>query len=404
MKIIFIIILSIFSFTITNAKELPVEVTADSYLLLNLDEDRIMYGKNEDKEEILASLTKIMTAYVIIKNQDNLDKFVTITEDDISELWVYTCIGLEVGNKVTYRDLLYGTLLESGADAAKSLANHFAGNVESFVKIMNKEAQNLGLHHTHFEDPYGGEDENVSTARELAYLLKTALKNETFKKIFETTQKRISNGDTVINYTRSIATFHGLDDTLLKGNKSGYTDAAGLLLASTAEINDTNYMLVVMKSKINPYMSSNVLDTYAIYDYLKTLKFNNYNILPAGKLLKTIPVEKSTIDEYSVYLEDDINLSLTEEEYKNLKTDIHIVDKLNPLNKKGDNIGYIDILLGDEIVHTHNLYLEENIPKIKAQTTIKIFIFISLLCLIVIIFLLTIPKRKRKKIKLIVKK
>ena len=398
-KIFYIIILFLLSINIVKAVELPVDVTADAVVLMNLDTEQIIYTKNPDKKEILASLTKVMTAYVVIKNVEDLNKKVTITEEDIYGLWGFTCVGLEVGDKVSYMDLLYGAILTSGADATQALAYHTAGSPEAFVKLMNEEAKKLGLNHTNFEDSYGGHDDNVSTAREFTKLLKECLKNETFKKVFNTYQKKLSNDLVAFNSTRGYAFFHGLDENLITGSKSGYTPEAGLLLASTANINGTNYALVIMKCEINDYMSTHVLESYRIYDYVSTLKFETKTVIKKNTVLKTIPVENGTISEYAVVVDRDINITLTEDELQAITTDIHIASKITPDNKKDDNLGFVDILLGNEVIATYDIYLTDDIYTYKEEERIPIIVTIILLFLVFIILIVNIFTRKPKKSK-----
>ena len=398
-KIFYIIILFLLSINIVKAVELPVDVTADAVVLMNLDTEQIIYTKNPDKKEILASLTKVMTAYVVIQNVEDLNKKVTITEEDIYGLWGFTCVGLEVGDKVSYMDLLYGAILTSGADATQALAYHTAGSHEAFVKLMNEEAKKLGLNHTNFEDSYGGHDDNVSTAREFTKLLKECLKNETFKKVFNTYQKKLSNDLVAFNSTRGYAFFHGLDENLITGSKSGYTPEAGLLLASTANINGTNYALVIMKCEINDYMSTHVLESYRIYDYVSTLKFETKTVIKKNTVLKTIPVENGTISEYAVVVDRDINITLTEDELQAITTDIHIASKITPDNKKGDNLGFVDVLLGNEVIATYDIYLTDDIYTYKEEERIPIIVTIILLFLVFIILIVNIFTRKPKKSK-----
>ena len=153
-KIIFAIILLFTFITSINAVTLPIEVQSDTVVLFNIAEEEVIYEKNPDKVQVLASLTKIMTAYTAINNVQNIKTKVTITEDDISNLEGFTVVGLEVGDIVTIEDLLYATLLESGADSSKALANHIAGSEEEFVKMMDQEADNLFLRNTNFEDSF----------------------------------------------------------------------------------------------------------------------------------------------------------------------------------------------------------------------------------------------------------
>lgn len=394
----FLFILKIEGLTLPN----EVDITADSMMLTNLDANNVIFTKNADKVQSIASLTKIMTAYVTLKNVDNLDKKVTVTSADLENLWVYTVAGLQPGDYVSYRDLLYGLILISGADCAQTLANKIGGSVPEFVRMMNEEAVKLGLNHTRFEDPAGGEDGNVSTARELTLLLKEALNNPEFKTIFGTNYYTMKNGLHVVNYTQAYATFHGLDPYLLTGNKSGYTDTAGLLLASTANINGTNYMLIVCKSQINQYMSAHVLDSYKIYDYLKTLSFTEYKVLEKGTLLKQVPVQNATTSLYYIVADKDVTFTLPVGMEDKVRLDYHIVDHITADNKVGDNLGFIDIYVGDELVDTYHIYLYDEIfvPVEESQTVIIVIILLIFLCLILLcINLLITPKKVKLKYK-----
>lgn len=386
-KIIFIFILLLSFITNVNAVELPIEVESDSVVLFNIEEEQVIYGKNPDKVQVLASLTKIMTAYTAINSVQNIKTKVTITEEDISGLEGFTTVGLQVGDVVTIEDLLYATLLESGADSSKALANHIAGSEEKFVKMMDQEADNLFLRNTNFEDSFGGNDDNIATGREICYLLVKALKNPTFKKIFQSTYYTMSNGRRVVNYTRSIATFHGLDDTLLTGNKPGYTEVAGLLLASTATIDGVEYAIVVMNSPMNAYQSTHVLDTYRVLDYVSQQNFEKRTILEKGTLLKKIKVVDGTINEYPVYLDKTISLILSDEDYAKVRTEYNIVDKLDSTSKAGDNVGFVDVFVGDELVATENVYMKDTIYESNNDDSYKTNLIIPSIALFTSFFI-----------------
>lgn len=397
MKKVFIFICFILSLSFVKSLELPIDVTADTVLLANLDDERIIYTKNPDKEQILASLTKVMTLYTAIQRIEDINKRVTITNKDVYNLYGFTQVGLKAGDIVTYRDLLYATNLTSGADAAQALALHISGSMEAFVKEMNSDAEKMGLNHTHFSDTIGRGDDNVSTAREFYILLTNCLKNELFEKIFNTTYYKMSNGLESINYTKSIATFHGLDPNLITGNKSGYTPEAGLLLASTATINDTHYMLITMKSKENQWKSTHVIDSWKIYNYLKTLEFKEKIVLPRGKKLKKLNVLNGTISEYIVTLDHDIKKTLTEEEFSKLNIEYHIVDSIDSNTKKGANLGYVDILVGDEIIDSFNVYLNDKIFTRQEKTKVNIVGIVATIFLCIVILCILIIKVKKKR-------
>lgn len=396
-KIIFMLTIFFVSITSIKALPLPIDVTADSVVVLNQKTNQVIYEKNPDKQEILASLTKIMTAYTVIENVPNLNKKVKITEDDLYNLYGFTCAGLEVGDKVTYLDLLYAMMLPSGADASQALALHTSGSTEAFNKLMNEEAKKLGLRNSNFEDSYGGHDDNISTAREMARLLKEALKNKTFKKVFTTTTKTLSNGLQVTNYTRSVATFHGLDDTLITGNKSGFTPEAGLLLASTATINDTEYIIIVMKSQVNEYLSSHVLDTYKIINYVSTVEFETRTLIQQDEILKKIEVQDGTISEYVVTADKTVEVTLPKDSFNNLEIDYQIANKITPENKIGDNLGFVDILVNGEVIETYDIYLKDEIFSYQEETTVPVIAIVILVFISLIILCTNLFSFKKKK-------
>lgn len=396
-KIIYIFILFLLSITTVKGVELPVDITGQAAIVYNLDSNQIIYEKNPDTPIPLASLTKIMNAYTVINNVKDLDKTVTITDKDLYNLWGYTKAGLVVGDKVTYRDLLYAMMLPSGADASQALAYNTSSSPEKHVELMNKEAKKLGLRNATFADTYGGNDNNIATAREVLRLTNQALLNKDFEEIFKTTQTKISTGLEVINYTRSIATYHGYDSNLITGSKSGFTIAAGLNLVSTAVINNTNYLIVVLKCDLNTYNTQHVIDTYKILFHLQDQQFETRTIIKKGTILKRIPVEDSTISEYIAYAEEDIKVTLPIEEFNNIKINYNIKDKILNTNKPGDNLGYIDITLDNKVLNTYHIYQKDNLFTIATIPRNIIIITIILIVLVFIIFLSNIFTKPKKK-------
>lgn len=396
-KIIYVVILILLFIPSIKAVELPVQITGESAIVYNLDSNQIVYEKNPDEVYTIASLTKIMNAYTAINNIDNLDKKVTITDKDVYNLWGYTVAGLEVGDIVTYRDLLYAMILPSGADASQALAYHISGSPEKYIELMNKEAKKLGLRNATFKDTYGGHEENKATAREILRLSLASLKNKDFETIFKTTQKRLSNGKEVVNYTKSIATYHGLDSELITGSKSGFTLAAGLNLVSTTTINNTNYLIVVLKCNLNTYNTQHVLDTYTIIHHLQTQKFETRTILEKGTKIKTIPVENSTVSEYIVKLDEDIKITLPVEEFNKVEIEYNLTDSIKNTAHIGDNLGYIDIKLNNKVLITKNIYLQDRLYTIKKVPRDIIVTMVALITIIFIILVSNIFSKKKKK-------
>lgn len=193
------------------------DITGEYVTLYNMNEDTLLYSKNDTKKTSIASLTKMMTTLVAIEEIDNLDKIVTIKERDFEGTVGYSKAGFKVGDKVTYRDLLYGIILPSGADAVNAVVNNTLG-YDKFIKKMNEIAKKIGMNDTSYANPVGKDDENnYSTSNDLAKLLKYALKNETFKTIFTTKNYKTSNG---INLESTVNRYENILNTNeIKGAK-----------------------------------------------------------------------------------------------------------------------------------------------------------------------------------------
>lgn len=359
------------------------DITGEYVTLYNMNEDTLLYSKNDTKKTSIASLTKMMTTLVAIEEIDNLDKIVTIKERDFEGTVGYSKAGFKVGDKVTYRDLLYGIILPSGADAVNAVVNNTLG-YDKFIKKMNETAKKIGMNDTSYANPVGKDDENnYSTSNDLAKLLKYALKNETFKTVFTTKNYKTSNG---LNLESTVNRYENILNTNeIKGAKSGFTKDAGRCLASITTLNNVDYLLVVINSSTtSPYNA--VKDTITIYDYYN----NNYgykNIINDDTFIKEIPVDFSKEKTYKITGSEDIEKYLknnTEVTYKYVGS-----DKVTFNTKKGSKLGVVKIYDGDVLLATSNVYLENNIEYYPIITYIMIGI--------AVIFVLLIVKKINKK-------
>lgn len=363
------------------------DITGEYVTLYNMNEDTLLYSKNDTKKTSIASLTKMMTTLVAIEEIDNLDKIVTIKERDFEGTVGYSKAGFKVGDKVTYRDLLYGIILPSGADAVNAVVNNTLG-YDKFIKKMNEIAKKIGMNDTSYANPVGKDDENnYSTSNDLAKLLKYALKNETFKTIFTTKNYKTSNG---LNLESTVNRYENILNTNeIKGAKSGFTKDAGRCLASITTLNNVDYLLVVINSStISPYNA--VKDTITIYDYYN----NNYgykNIINDDTFIKEIPVDFSKEKTYKITGSEDIEKYLknnTEVTYKYVGS-----DKVTFNTKKGSKLGVVKIYDGDVLLATSNVYLENNIEYYPIIT----YIMIGIAVIFVILIVKKIKKKKHRR-------
>ena len=311
-----------------NATELN-EIKSNNVILYNLNDDSILYEKNSEDKVLIASMTKIMTAIVSIEHIDNLDEKLILTNDIFSSLTNdLSFAGFKPNEEITYRDLLYGALLPSGADATHSLAIFISGSEEEFVKLMNEKAKEIGMINTNFTNTIGIEDNNnmhYSTVKDVALLLKYSLKNKEFKKIFTT--EKYTTSDNLLNFKSTklkMSEKNGIDLSFIKGSKTGYTSKAGLCLASIANYNNVNYLLVTAGADYKTNKINHFLDAKNIYEYY----FTNYGykkILKKDQVLKKIKTKyKEDVNiiqnkNIELYLKNDIKNKIQNAEEKKEK-------------------------------------------------------------------------------------
>jgi serine-type D-Ala-D-Ala carboxypeptidase (penicillin-binding protein 5/6) len=202
-----------------------------------------LLSSNADRKLQIASLTKLMTAYIVLKDSASLDETVTVPSFSLQP--EDAVVGIAAGERYTRRDLLSGMLINSGSDAAQSLAILSSGSTAAFVTKMNTAASSLGLTNTHFANTVGWDDENnYSSARDIANLTRVLLGNTYFK-------------ETVSQKTKTITSTSGRDITLTNTNKllgtggyigvkTGYTYGAGECLVSLESIDSNNILTVVL--------------------------------------------------------------------------------------------------------------------------------------------------------------
>lgn len=210
------------------------KISAKSAIVVNADDGKILYSKNEHERLAIASTTKIMTSLLTLEAAAVNNKAITITADMIRVEG--SSMGLRAGDKLTLRDLAVGMLMVSGNDAANSAAIAVGGTTEKFAAMMNAKAVALGMKDTHFVTPSGLDDEShYSTAYDMALLAGAAMQNSDFAKI--ACQKSME-----IHYINPDVThYFGNHNRLLRlyqycnGIKTGFTKKAGRCLVSSAE-------------------------------------------------------------------------------------------------------------------------------------------------------------------------
>lgn len=271
---------------------IELEKINSNYLVLIDTDSKEILSEQRSKEQIYpASLTKIMTAVIIIENIKDLEQSITISPNIFSDLYSQNAsqAGFLPNETVKAKDLLYGVLLPSGAECCITLANFISGSETDFVRKMNDKAKELGMKNTHFNNCTGLHQNNhYTTVEDIAVLLNYAIKNETFYKVF--TSHRHSTVPTNLHkdgITFYNTMFQSMQDINvvngeILGGKTGYTKEAGLCLASLSSINGRNYILVTAKADgthdTSPF---HILDAKEVYNQLG--KKTNYNFMQSDK-------------------------------------------------------------------------------------------------------------------------
>lgn len=358
LKLIFLVFL--FNINIAYAEEF--NITSKSAILYNMNEEKILYQLKSDEKLQIASLTKIMTVITAIENNDDLEKKVEITKEMLKGIEEYTQVGFKVGDTPTIKDLLYGSMLPSGADAVNALAISTSGSISKFVDLMNEEASKLKLKNTHFDNPVGMDsDNNYSTTSDIAKLLIYSLKNKTFKEVFTAKEYKIDAINktvktTLTSYSRS----YGLDVSNITGAKSGFTDGAGLCLASTATIDNVDYLLITLGASTK-IRSNAVKDSLEIYDYYST-NYSYQTVIEKNQKIKTLPIKWGKEKNYIITSNQDISLYLSNDIRKNrIKYIYSGLEEINYKYKKGDKIGTVKIVYENNTLYQYDVYLEKNL-------------------------------------------
>lgn len=399
-KILIFIILFVIP-TYTLADEFPT-LHSNNVYLYNLDTDEVLYEKNSEEQTLVASLTKIMTSIVAIENIENLDESVILTKDIFDYLDSDLSIaGFKINETVTYRDLLYGSLLPSGADATHSLAVFLAGGEENFVNLMNEKAKELNLKNTHFANSIGIESDtnnHYSTVEDFSKILSYALKNETFKEIFTADDYKTSDGLLDLTSSKSkVEKNADIDLSIITGSKTGYTSKAGLCLASFSKKN-ASLLLITTGANKDDSKIGHFEDAKNLYEYYNS----NYTYKTLANKNDEIAQIKTEYDQkISLLLPEKVIVYMNKSIKKSNLTFKYVGKKvLNKKVKKGDIIGKYKIFNGKNLIYEEDIISPIDVH-FRLKTKYKLIIItLILFCLNLKIYeiFLRLKKRRRKTI------
>ena len=332
---------------VPNAPELNLK----SYMLIEPNTNTIIAESNSDGFVEPASMTKVMTAYVVadqIKNDlISIDDKVLISE----KAWKMggSKMFIEVGKRVSILDLLKGIIIQSGNDAAVAIAEYVGGTEDGFVDLMNSYAGSLGMTSTNFTNSTGlPSDQHLTSAKDLAILTSNFItKFPDIYALFE--EKEFEYGGITGNkYNRNKLLWR---DETADGVKTGYTSSAGYCLIGSAKRSNMRLITVVAGSDSanNSFSDTQRLLEYGFRFYATQKYFD------ANKEYTTVKVWGGKIDNLSLGVEEDISITLPRTSFKGIKVNYNAKNNIQAPITKGQKLGTLELISNEEIVLTADL-------------------------------------------------
>jgi D-alanyl-D-alanine carboxypeptidase (penicillin-binding protein 5/6) len=262
----------------------PPEIRANAAVLVDLDTGQTLYALNPRLEMPIASLTKIMTAYLVMTRIEPRETLIVGENAATEQVVGISNLGLQAGEEIRIQQLLYALMLQSANDAAVAVAEHLGGSVEGFVDLMNETAAELGLARTRFASPNGLDDSGYSTARDLARLTRAAYAIPGFASIVAARAHAIPapDGDARIVQNRNVLLW--LYPGAI-GVKTGFTSAAGFCIVATAVRGDERLLAVVLGEPGEPFSDAAALLNFGF------AAFERRPLISEGRALGTVNID-----------------------------------------------------------------------------------------------------------------
>ena len=320
----------------------PPELAAKSYLLIDFNSGRVIAEKNINDKIEPASITKMMTAYVVYKEMEagrlTMDEEVSISK----KAWNMggSKMFIEVGKKVHVKDLLNGLIIQSGNDASVALAEHIAGSETTFADYMNQYAVSLGMKDTHFVNSTGWPDkDHLTTAKDIATLARALIRE--FPEHYKLYAVKQFSFNGIKQYNRNKLLWR---DDSVDGIKTGHTESAGYCLVSSAQRDDMRLIAVVLgtrSEKARADISQSLL-SYGFRFY------ESSRLYAAGEGLNQARIWKGEIENLSLGLLEDLNVTIPRGQYKHLDAVMDVQNDIEAPVKKGQQLGMVHVMLNGE--------------------------------------------------------
>lgn len=325
------------------------EVSADCACVMDALTGELIFEKDAQTRHGMASTTKIMTALIALEKSEPNDIVKISANADAQE---GSSAYLSADADVYMKDLLYGLMLNSGNDAAMAVAEHIAGDADSFAEIMTARAKEIGAEDTSFKNPSGlSADGHYTTARDLALITREAMKNPTFREIVSSRSaqaKTVDNGTTLFfsNHNKLLSSCEGCI-----GVKTGYTKSTGRCLVSAAERNGMTFIAVTLGDP-NDWRDHTAMLDYAFSE-----------CTPREIIRKGQCVKKAVIDgkSHSFTAAASFFVNFRNGQKTGYTIENHIAGEMPRAVNKGEKVGYSAVYFGDELIGQVDIISEDDI-------------------------------------------
>mgnify|MGYP001820674052 FL=1 len=340
-----------------NAVPTPPSVSATGYLLIDTDSDTVLAARDAEQRLEPASLTKIMTAYVVFRELHGgsikLSDQVLVSE----KAWKTpgSRMFIEVNTRVSVEDLLKGMVVQSGNDASVALAEHVAGSEEAFANLMNDHAQRLGMFDTHFVNATGLPDpEHYTTPRDITIVSEAMIRG--FPELYKLYSVREFTYNDIRQKNRNELLWR---DKNVDGIKTGHTSAAGYCLVASAKRDGMRLISVVMGTDSE---KSRARESLALLNYGFRF-FETHRLYGADDRLTRARVWMGDREQVALGLERDLFVTIPRRQYDKLEARTEIDPQLQAPLSKGQKVGEVVVELDGEVITREPLVALENISE-----------------------------------------
>ncbi len=320
------------------------EFTADSYILMDFDSGVTLAELNPDQHVEPASITKLMTAYLVDKALAAGD--ISLTDEVIISEKAWRMKGskmfIEVGKKISVEALIKGMVIQSGNDATVALAEHVAGSEIAFVEYMNHQAAQLGMNNTQFSNSTGWPDrDHYSTARDIAILSQAIIRD--YPESYRYYKEKEYTYNDIRQFNRNRLLWR---DDSVDGLKTGHTEAAGYCLASSAKKGEMRLISVVLGTKSDKARTRNsqTLLNYGFRFY------ETQQLYMAGEVLKSARVWFGDREQVSLGVQQNVFVTIARGRYKDLEASIEIDNQIKAPIATGQELGRLNVKLDGEAI------------------------------------------------------